>query len=87
MDLTSDFVYCRLHGSRELYRSGYGAAELGRWAKRIRAWRDGKAMRDGTFVGTPAKAMPRDVYVYFDNTDKLMAPRDARALMRRLEED
>jgi uncharacterized protein YecE (DUF72 family) len=87
MDLTSDFVYCRLHGSRELYRSGYGAAELGRWAKRIRAWRDGKAMRDGTFVGTPAEAMPRDVYVYFDNTDKLMAPRDARALMRRLEED
>lgn len=86
MDLTSDFVYCRLHGSRELYRSGYSAAELGRWAKRIRAWRDGKPMRDGTFVGTPAKAMPRDVYVYFDNTDKLMAPRDAQALMRRLEE-
>lgn len=85
MDLTSDFVYCRLHGSRELYRSGYSAAELGRWAKRIRAWRDGKPMRDGTFVGTLAKAMPRDVYVYFDNTDKLMAPRDAQALMRRLE--
>ena len=86
MDLTSDFVYCRLHGSRELYRSGYSAAELGRWARRIRAWRDGKAMRDGTFVAEPAKAMPRDVYVYFDNTDKLMAPRDAQALMRRLEE-
>jgi uncharacterized protein YecE (DUF72 family) len=86
MDLTSDFVYCRLHGSRELYRSGYSAAELGRWARRIRAWRDGEAMRDGTFVGSPAKPAPRDVYVYFDNTDKLMAPRDARALMRRLEE-
>jgi uncharacterized protein YecE (DUF72 family) len=86
MDLTSDFVYCRLHGSRELYRSGYSAAELGRWARRIRAWRDGKPMRDGTFVAEPAKAMPRDVYVYFDNTDKLMAPRDAQALMRRLEE-
>lgn len=86
MDLTSDFVYCRLHGSRELCRSGYSAAELGRWARRIRAWRDGKAMRDGTFVGALAKPMPRDVYVYFDNTDKLMAPRDAQTLMRRLEE-
>jgi uncharacterized protein YecE (DUF72 family) len=86
MDLTSDFVYCRLHGSRELYRSGYSAAELGRWARRICAWRDGKPMRDGTFVAAPAKAMPRDVYVYFDNTDKLMAPRDAQALMHRLEE-
>jgi uncharacterized protein YecE (DUF72 family) len=86
MDVTSDFVYCRLHGSRELYRSGYSGAELGRWAKRIRAWRDGKPMRDGTFVGTPAKPTPRDVYVYFDNTDKLMAPRDAQSLVRRLAE-
>lgn len=86
MDLTCDFVYCRLHGSRELYRSGYNAAELDRWANRIRAWRDGKPMGNGTFVGPPAKAMPRDVYVYFDNTDKLMAPRDAQALMRRLGE-
>lgn len=86
MDLTSDFVYCRLHGSRELYRSGYSAAELGRWARRVRAWRDGKPMRDGTFVGPPAARRPRDVFVYFDNTDKLMAPRDAQALMHRLEE-
>jgi uncharacterized protein YecE (DUF72 family) len=84
MDLTSDFVYCRLHGSRELYRSGYSDAEIERWAKRIRAWRDGKSMRDGTFVGTPAKPVPRDVFVYFDNTDKLKAPHDAQALMRRL---
>jgi uncharacterized protein YecE (DUF72 family) len=86
MDLTSDFVYCRLHGSRELYRSGYTAAELARWARRVRAWRAGKPMRDGTFVGAPARAQPRDVYVYFDNTDKLMAPRDAQALMHLLEE-
>lgn len=86
MDLTSDFVYCRLHGSRELYRSGYSAAEIGRWAKRIRAWRDGRPMRDGAFVGAPAKPKPRDVFVYFDNTDKLKAPHDAQALMRRLGE-
>jgi len=82
MDLTSDFVYCRLHGSRELYRSGYSAVEIGRWAKRIRAWRDGKPMRDGTFVGSPARPVPRDVFVYFDNTDKLKAPHDAQALTR-----
>jgi uncharacterized protein YecE (DUF72 family) len=86
MDLTSDFVYCRLHGSRELYRSGYSAAEIARWARRIRAWRDGKPMRDGTFAAAPAKPRPRDVFVYFDNTDKLKAPHDAQTLMRCLGE-
>lgn len=85
MDLTADFAYCRLHGSRELYRSGYGARELGRWARRIRAWREGKPMRDGNFAGALlTRHVPRDVFVYFDNTDKLHAPDDARSLMRRL---
>lgn len=28
MDLTSDFAYCRLHGSEELYRSGYSDQAL-----------------------------------------------------------
>ena len=86
MDLTADFVYCRLHGSRELYRSGYGRREIARWADRVRAWRDGRAMNDGTFAARPAALRPRDVFVYFDNTDKLMAPRDARVLMRLLQE-
>lgn len=86
MDLTADFVYCRLHGSRELYRSAYRKKELQRWAKRVRAWRDGKPMRDGDFAGPlPKRSTPRDVYVYFDNTDKLQAPNDARALARLLD--
>src|SRR5690606_22689884 len=38
MDLTADFVYCRLHGSEELYVSGYDSGSLDRWAERIRAW-------------------------------------------------
>ena len=85
MDLTSDFVYVRLHGSTELYRSGYGPADIERWAKRVEAWRDGKPMTDGTFASSEApRRTKRDVYVYFDNTDKLQAPRDALALMHRL---
>jgi uncharacterized protein YecE (DUF72 family) len=85
MDLTSDFVYCRLHGSEELYRSGYEAAALERWACRIRAWSRGEPMLDGEFVDTPSvKAKRRDGFLYFDNTDKLRAPQDAQALMRLL---
>lgn len=81
MDLTADFVYCRLHGNTELYNSRYRPEELKRWAARIKAWRNGDPMRDGVFVTAPDSSVrPRDVYVYFDNTDKLHAPDDARRL-------
>lgn len=84
MDVTSDFVYCRLHGSAELYKSGYSAQQLDQWAKRIRNWTIG-AETDGNFVCPPvADGRARDVFLFFDNTDKLMAPGDAKALMARL---
>lgn len=35
---TADFVYARLHGSQELYVSGYSVAELEQWAARVRRW-------------------------------------------------
>jgi uncharacterized protein YecE (DUF72 family) len=86
MDLTSDFVYCRLHGSTELYRSGYDAGAIDEWAKRIRAWAAGTPIRDGEFAAAADDGRkPRDVFVYFDNTDKLRAPLDAQALMKKLE--
>jgi uncharacterized protein YecE (DUF72 family) len=85
MDLTSDHVYCRLHGSEELYSSGYDDAALDRWAARVRAWADGRPMHDGEFAA-PRERRPRkrDVLLFFDNTEKLRAPADAQALMRRL---
>src|SRR4051794_25111154 len=49
--LTADFVYARLHGSTELYASGYTDEELDAWAAKVAAW----------------TATGRDVYVYFDN--------------------
>ena len=43
-------------------------------------------MTDGAFHRPPGSRAkrPRDVFVYFDNTDKLQAPKDALALMQRL---
>jgi uncharacterized protein YecE (DUF72 family) len=85
MDVTADFVYCRLHGSTELYNSRYTDAELDRWAARIRAWSTGAPVTDGNYIRAPlADGRPRDVYVFFDNTDKLEAPGNARGLMARL---
>jgi uncharacterized protein YecE (DUF72 family) len=85
MDLTADFAYCRLHGSTELYRSRYSDEEIERWARRIEAWTEGRPMTDGNFVTPPLDDYkPRDVFLFFDNTDKLQAPDNARDLMRRL---
>ena len=67
-EVTSDFVYVRLHGHEELYVSGYDAKTLDLWAARVKQW----------------KRQRRDVYVYFDNDAKVHAPFDAKALVSRL---
>jgi uncharacterized protein YecE (DUF72 family) len=84
MDATADFVYVRLHGSQQLYASGYGGRALDRWADRVRAWTSGREA-EGAHVGPPAPPRRRDVYVYFDNDAKVRAPFDAMGLIRRLE--
>ncbi|MBY5443040.1 DUF72 domain-containing protein [Rhizobium leguminosarum] len=87
MDITADFIYCRLHGSEKLYVSGYEDEALDMWAERIRAWATGGEPENATRVlaPVPARNKGRDVYLYFDNTDvKLRAPVDADHLSERL---
>jgi uncharacterized protein YecE (DUF72 family) len=67
-DVTSDFVYIRLHGDKELYVSGYDDEALDKWARRIVDW----------------SSAGRDVYAYFDNDVKVRAPFDAIALAERV---
>ena len=86
-DVTADFVYLRLHGDKELYRSGYGDKALDRWATRIRAWHSGSEPADARRCSQarPPTSRKRDIYCFFDNTDvKLRAPVDAQRLMRKL---
>jgi uncharacterized protein YecE (DUF72 family) len=83
-DVTADFVYVRLHGETELYRSGYSNKALSRWAKRIAAWHAGREPPDALKIvrERDPSAGKRDVYCFFDNTDaKLRAPFDAQKLM------
>jgi uncharacterized protein YecE (DUF72 family) len=70
-EVTADFVYVRLHGSQELYASGYTDVELDWWAAKVAGWR------------APAGGS-RDVYVYFDNDVKVHAPFDALRLAVRV---
>ena len=85
-DITAEFVYIRLHGDEELYRSAYIEPVLTRWARRIRAWADGgepPGIERISREAAPAVGQ-REVFCYFDNTDKVEAPANARRLMQKL---
>jgi uncharacterized protein YecE (DUF72 family) len=69
-ELTSDFVYARLHGEGEVYSGGYGTRALNQWAKKIKTWSN--------------KKNALDVFFYFDNDKKVKAPFDAMALADRV---
>jgi uncharacterized protein YecE (DUF72 family) len=86
-DVTSDFVYARLHGEKKLYVSGYDRESLDRWAARVEAWRDGGQLEDAVLAApdlAPKPRKSRDVFVYFDNDVKVRAPFDAMNLAARL---
>jgi uncharacterized protein YecE (DUF72 family) len=84
-DVTADFVYVRLHGSSELYTSGYAPRELSHWANRIEDWLAGGNVPRTALIASTPPSSPRDVYVYFDNDVKVRAPFDAANLERLLE--
>lgn len=86
MDLTSDFVYCRLHGSEKLYANGYDDKSLDDWATRVVDWAQGREPEDATRVIESAgpKRRARDVFVYFDNDLKVRSPVDAMGLAERV---
>ena len=86
-DVTADFMYLRLHGEQEIYKSGYTEEALDRWAARIRAWSTGGEPADARKIAdlAPPPRKSRDVYCYFDNEAKVHAPFDAMKLMRKLE--
>jgi uncharacterized protein YecE (DUF72 family) len=83
-DITTDFVYVRLHGDEVLYVSGYTPAALQTWVRKIRAWSRGRSPAGAKTIGAPPppnlRGSGRDVFVYFDNDVKVRAPYDAMTL-------
>jgi uncharacterized protein YecE (DUF72 family) len=84
-DVTSDFVYVRLHGHDKLYSSGYTRRALDAWERKIRRWLKGGTPREARCLAK--RSLPRksgrDVFVYFDNDVKVYAPFNAAELARR----
>lgn len=85
-DLTSDFVYVRLHGGSELYASGYDDSDLHRWKRRLQYWSQGKQPEDAKLIeyAHHDDHQPREVFCYFDNDVKVRAPFDAYRMMQML---
>jgi uncharacterized protein YecE (DUF72 family) len=84
-DVTADFVYARLQGTKEENETGYAAADLDRWAERARLWESGDVPGDLPQIGT--KAAPkakRPVFVYMISGAKVRAPAAAMALIERV---
>lgn len=68
-EVTTDFMYVRLHGHDELYASGYTESALDGWAAKVAGW----------------ASAGQDVYVYCDNDAKVRAPYDAMGLLQRVQ--
>ena len=80
MDITADFVYVRLHGSQELYASGYDDEALDAWAARVAAWAEGgePADADPCRRCRPARAVPGATSTSTSTTTPRFGPRSMR---------
>jgi uncharacterized protein YecE (DUF72 family) len=78
-EVTSDFVYLRLHGDVELYTSGYSDKSLKWWSKRVKCWVEGSEPKNSMRITTDKiVSRKRDAYIYFDNDAKVFAPFNAQ---------
>ena len=84
-DVTSDFIYIRLHGHSKMYTSRYDQKSLNLWSKKIDSWRKGHQPKNKNTITKDKIALKeRDVFVYFDNDKKIFAPSNAMELMERI---
>lgn len=67
-DVTAAFVYIRLHGDEELYKSAYMEGALTRWAGRIRQWSQGGEPSDARRIVDKAAAARRSRDVFAIST-------------------
>ena len=68
-EVTTDFIYLRLHGPHKAYQGSYGSTRLKAWKKKIVYWLDSR----------------KEVYCFFDNDEKGYAIEDAKFLLELFE--
>lgn len=83
-DITSNFIYLRLHGNKKIYSSNYGTEDLLFWKKRILNWSSGQLTASKYSLTKNKKKAPKDIFVYFNNDEKIHAPSNALSLIKLL---
>lgn len=84
-DLTADFVYARIMGTRAGAEAGYLPEALDRWAAHARTWASGGSPEDLEYcTDGRADGRPRDVYLYVISGYKTRNPAAAMALIERV---
>jgi uncharacterized protein YecE (DUF72 family) len=83
-DITSDFAYLRLMGTREDTPLGYTDAELEAWAERIIKLHRGEMPNDLKTYGPQTASGLRDVFAYVISGHKDVNPLTAMALIEKI---
>jgi uncharacterized protein YecE (DUF72 family) len=81
-DATGKFIYARLQRGKDTTATAYPTKEIEAWARRLRAWAEGKDPADLPRVGAPRRdETPREVFAYVIHEGKIRAPAGAMALV------
>lgn len=83
-DVTADFVYARIMGTKAKEKLGYPPAILKTWAERAQDWAKGESPKKSLLVAEPAPKKKRDVFLFVISGAKEKNPAAAQAIIAAL---
>jgi uncharacterized protein YecE (DUF72 family) len=82
-DVTADFIYARVMGTKEKEALGYPKAAIAKWADRAHRWEKGESP-DMELLAPPAPKKQRDVFLFVISGAKARNPAAAQAIIAAL---
>jgi uncharacterized protein YecE (DUF72 family) len=83
-DVTADFVYARIMGTRAKQKLGYPRPMLTTWAERATDWERGQSPKSSMLLAKPAPRKKRDVFLFVISGAKERNPAAAQAIIAAL---
>ena len=83
-DVTADFVYARIMGTKPAEKLGYPKAMLKTWAERAWDWEKGESPKKSMLVAPAAPKKKRTVFLFVISGAKVCNPAAAQAIIAAL---